>query len=95
MIPRSVWIWSASLAVGRFLAFYALYANQSHDAQWQLSYFPLWIIDFPISVLAYFVFELPIPTAEAIIGPLWWFSLPIIFWLLRRRWRRHREARGK
>src|SRR5271157_5875792 len=58
MIPRKVWIWSATLSSVRFLAFLGIYANQSHDAQWQLSYFPLWVVDFPISV-AYFVCPIP------------------------------------
>src|ERR1039457_2942776 len=79
MIPRKVWILSATLASVRFLAFLGIYANQSHDAQWQLSYFPLWVVDFPISV-AYFV--CPVPFAEAVIGPIWWFFVPMIIWWL-------------
>jgi len=72
-IPRIVWNWSVALSGLRIAAFLIIYANQSHDAQWQLSYFPLWIADFPVS-LSYGVF--PIPEAEAIIGPIWWFLLP-------------------
>jgi hypothetical protein len=38
-----------------------------------LSYLPLWIAGFPVS-LSYAAF--PIPEAAAIIGPIWWFLLP-------------------
>jgi hypothetical protein len=90
MMPRKIWIWSVALAAARFLIFLAIYANQSHDAQWQLSYIPLWIIDFPISI-AYFAISLPIPLAEGIIGPIWWFIVPIIFWLLFRKRKGHQK----
>ncbi len=72
-----VWILSAVLAIARLSFFAAIYFSQSHDAQWQLSYLPLWFIDLPISIL---YFKLPIPWAEAIIGPVWWFLLPVIIW---------------
>jgi len=81
MMPRKVLIVSATLASLRFLAFYVIYANQSHDAQWQLAYIPIWAVDFPISI-AYSVCRLPIPLAEAAIGPIWWFFVPIIIWRL-------------
>lgn len=82
-MSRNVLILSLGLAAVRLAAFFFIFLNQSHDAQWQLSYLPLWIADLPISFL-YFI--LPIPWAEAIIGPLWWFGLPmIISRLLRRR----------
>ncbi len=81
MIPSKVLIWSATLASVRFLAFLGIYTHQSHDAQWQFSYFPLWVVDFPISV-PYFI--CPIPFAEAVIGPIWWFFVPMIIWRLLR-----------
>jgi len=90
-VTRKVLIWSAVLAATRFLAFYLIYANQSHDAQWQLSYLPIDIVDFPISI-AYFVCRLPIPLAEAVIGPVWWFFVPIIVW---RFFRSRRNRAGK
>jgi hypothetical protein len=63
--------------------FGALYFQQSTDAQWQLVYWPLWLLDFPISFL---YFPLPIPFGEGIVGPIWWFLLPLIVWsILRRR----------
>jgi hypothetical protein len=71
------------LCVLRLAAFYAIYATRSTDAQWQLAYLPLWLIDFPVSVS---YFSLPIPRAEAVIGPIWWFVLPLLVWLIRRRW---------
>lgn len=70
------------LAVVRLGAFFVIFLNQSHDAEWQLSYSPLWIADLPISLL---YFLLPIPWAEAIIGPLWWFALPVMISRLFRR----------
>jgi hypothetical protein len=79
MIPRVVWYWSIALSGLRVAAFWIIYANQSHDAQWQLSYIPLWIADFPISLSYGF---LPIPDTEAIIGPIWWFLLPLLVWWL-------------
>lgn len=84
-VPRTVWNWSIALFGLRIAMFLIIYANQSHDAQWQLSYFPLWIADFPLS-LSYGAF--PIPEAEAIIGPLWWFLLPLLIWWLFRGRRR-------
>ena len=72
-----MWYWSIALSGLRVAAFWIIYANQSHDAQWQLSYFPLWIADFPISLSYGF---LPIPHAEAIIGPAWWLVLPLLVW---------------
>lgn len=80
-MPRKVLIWSAGLAVARWFAYYFIQANLSHDAQWQLTYIPLWIADLPISVV-YFVLRLPIPLPEAVIGPIWWFFVPIIVWRL-------------
>jgi hypothetical protein len=67
----------------RLLVFCAIYSHQSHDAQWQLSYMPVWVMDFPISI-AYFLFRIPIPWGEAAIGPVWWFFVPIIIWRLSR-----------
>jgi hypothetical protein len=84
MAPRKILLWSIAFAEVRLVAFYVIHADRSHDAQWQLSYFPLWIADFPVSV-GYFACQLPIPLAEAVIGPLWWFFIPIIAWRLFRR----------
>lgn len=81
MVPRKILLWSIALAAVRLFAFYVIHAGQSHDAQWQLSYLPLWIADLPVS-LGYFAYQLPIPLAEAVIGPLWWFFVPIIVWRL-------------
>jgi hypothetical protein len=79
MPPRKIRIWSIAFATARFAIFAAIYFNQSHDAQWQLSYLPLWIVDLPISFLYHWV---PYPLAEGLIGPIWWFLIPIIFWRL-------------
>jgi hypothetical protein len=77
-------MWSTVLAALRFSLYAIIYFNQSHDAQWQLSYLPLWIVDLPISVL---YFKFPIPLAEGIVGPSWWFFLPLIAWRVFRRQR--------
>ena len=87
-MPRKIWLWGATLASIRLLAFIALYATQSTDAQWQLSYLPLWIADLPISAV---YFLCPIPFAEAFIGPIWWFLVPIIIWRFARRWRTQKK----
>jgi hypothetical protein len=42
-----------------------------------LQYWPLWVLDFPISI-AYFVAPLSIPVYEAIVGPIWWLFVPTI-----------------
>jgi|SRR5579872_1885701 len=86
-------ILSASCAIVRFMLFVILHATQSHDAQWQLDYWPLWVIDFPIS-LAYILAKLPIPAAEAGIGPIWWFIMPLgILSFARARRQRRAEKR--
>lgn len=84
-MSKRVFIVALCLAGARLAAFFAIFLNQSHDAQWQLLYYPLWIADLPISLLYYFA-KAPIPWAEGIIGPLWWFCLPIIISRLFRRW---------
>jgi hypothetical protein len=84
VIPQRVLVWSGLLGGVRLLAFFLLYLQQSTDAQWQIAYWPLWLMDFPIS-LFYFVLRLPIPLAEGIVGPIWWFILPIIVWSFRRK----------
>lgn len=86
MSPRGVWQFSAALAVGRFLVFLVVYMNQPTDALWQFAYAPLWIADFPLSVL-YIALRAPIPIAEAVVGPIWWFCMPLVIgrWLERRR----------
>ncbi len=82
-VPRRIWYWSVGLAVTRFCAFYVLKPTKI-DALWQFAYLPLWIIDFPISI-AYFVFSIPIPFGEAVVGTLWWFCIPILAWLFSKR----------
>jgi hypothetical protein len=49
------------------------------NGNYRISFYGL--SDFPISV-AYFVLRLPIPLAEAVIGPIWWFLVPIVIFLL-------------
>jgi hypothetical protein len=68
----------------RLSIFAAIYFTQSHDAQWQLSYLPLWVVDLPISFLYHWI---EFPSAEGLLGPIWWFFLPIIVWRLFRKQR--------
>ena len=77
MLPPKLRIASAGFAALRFVAVMIVVANQSHDAQWQLSYIPFWIADFPVSLTYHF---LPAPWPEVIVGPVWWFFLPILLW---------------
>jgi hypothetical protein len=77
MLPPKLKIASAVFAALRFAAVMIVVAHQSHDAQWQLSYILFWIADFPISLMYHF---LPAPWPEVILGPIWWFVLPIVFW---------------
>jgi hypothetical protein len=75
MIPRRVWKFAAILASIRLLLFLAVFSLQSEDAHWQLVYVPFLVIDFPLSLI-YSWF--PVPWAEAILGPIWWFILPLV-----------------
>jgi hypothetical protein len=81
-LPFVLLIVGAGLAVLRYYVFHVIHAHQSHDAQWQLDYWPLWVLDLPISI-AYFL--TPIPFGEAIVGTIWWFALPIVLWKLSRK----------
>jgi hypothetical protein len=72
---KPLWINKLSIGFGaaRLIAVVLISYPESFDAQWQLSYAPLWIADFPITLLYWW---LPIPVGEALIGPVWWFFLP-------------------
>jgi hypothetical protein len=87
-LPFSLLILGVALACLRFYVFHLIDANRSHDALWQFAYLPLWVIDFPITII-YFVTL--IPFGEAFIGPVWWFTLPFLF----RKWLQYRKNRTK
>jgi hypothetical protein len=53
--------------------------NNTADAQWQLAYLPFLAIDFPVSL---FYTKLPVPIPEGLIGPMWWFLMPLSVWWL-------------
>lgn len=80
---RNVFIVALGLAVLRFAAFLFIFLNNRSDvAQWQLAYLPLRAADLPVSLAYRWI---PVPWAEAVIGPTWWFCLPLIFaWLFQR-----------
>lgn len=94
MTRHKILLVAVACVILRVLAFVVVRATAGSDAQWQLAYLPLWIIDFPISAV-YFIAPLPIPTAEAIIGPIWWFFLPISIWAFRRSRSRRMEKKRK
>ena len=77
--PIPIWGLGLILAGIRIYAFVLIHRNHSHDAMWQFDYWPLWVSDFPITIL-YLV--LPIPFAEKYIGPFWWLVLPSLIWAL-------------
>ena len=91
--PLRIWLLCFIFAAARAAAFFLIFLNQSSDALWQFEYLPLWIADFPLSLL-YFAFELPIPTAEGIIGPIWWFLLPLAIWWVLKLRRNRQVAKG-
>jgi len=93
-VPANVWIVAGILAGVRFVAFWAIDANVSRDvAQWQLSYIPLLLADLPISA-GYMLCRVPFPIGEAIVGPIWWFTLPIVIWGVRRVWHTRQRNNG-
>ena len=69
---------SIGFSAGRAILFLLIYlTTQSFDAQWQLAYIPILIIDLPVSLLYW---RLPFPIGEAFIGPVWWFILSRLVW---------------
>lgn len=82
-MSRRILILALCAAALRVAAFFFIFLNNRSDvAQWQLAYVPLWIADLPISLTYRW---LPVPWAEAIIGPVWWFCLPVTLARLFRR----------
>jgi hypothetical protein len=75
LMSRKAWRWGVTLAAFRIVIFVALYGQEVGVAQSMMKYWPLWVLDFPISI-AYFVKPLSIPLLEAIIGPVWWLFMP-------------------
>jgi hypothetical protein len=62
--------------------------NDTSQAQWQLAYLLFLPVDFPVSVLYR---HLPVPVPEGLVGPIWWFLMPLgIWWLV---WGRHRSGK--
>jgi hypothetical protein len=91
-VPARVW------AVGRWLlfarlGFVGLILLSGHpQAGLELGYKPALVADFPVSLL-YLISPKAGPLLAAVVGPIWWFFLPLICWWLIRAWRaksRHR-----
>jgi hypothetical protein len=80
-IPARVWTLSRSLFYCR-LAFVGLLVLSGHpEAALQWGFKPALVADFPVSLL-YLVSPISGPTIDAIVGPIWWFFLPIVCWLI-------------
>jgi hypothetical protein len=81
LIPSRVWALSRRLFFCR-LAYVGLLVLSGHpQAALQLGYKPALLADFPISLL-YLVGPTSGSTLAAIVGPIWWFFLPIVCWLI-------------
>ena len=81
-IPRRVWIVCGTLSAVRIALFLVIYlSGNTYSAQWQLAYVPFLFIDLPASII-YLTAGWPVPVPEAIVGPLWWFFMPLGVWWL-------------
>ena len=80
-VPSHVWTLSRRFCLGR-LIFVALLVLSGHArAALELGYKPALVADFPVSLL-YLVIPIPGPTLAAIVGPIWWYFLPVVGWWL-------------
>lgn len=82
-VPRRVWVICTALSTARIVTFLFVYFSDggTASAQWQLAFLPFLAIDFPASAL-YELRFMPIPLTEAIVGPIWWFLMPLGVWWL-------------
>jgi hypothetical protein len=71
--------------LARIAAYLAL-SVPTDQAQWQLALLPLNLADFPITFIYWFI--VPAPFGEMVIGPIWWFALPILIWNAANKWGR-------
>jgi hypothetical protein len=88
-IPRYVWAWCAVLCAARlwFVLFFVLSGHP--EAALRLAHVPSEIIDFPAS-LVYFLVPQHASLLESVVGPIWWFLMPLgVWWLI---WGRRRKV---
>jgi hypothetical protein len=91
-VPSRVWVFARVLFFVR-LAFVSFLVLSGHpQPALQLGYKPALALDFPISLFYVFVGPIHGPTFAAIVGPIWWFFLPIVGWWLI--WGRRGDSRG-
>jgi hypothetical protein len=80
-IPAQVWIFGRRFLLVR-IAFVGLLVLSGHPkAGLELGYKPALVADFPVSLL-YLIAPKAGPYLAAIVGPIWWFFLPVAGWWL-------------
>ena len=79
-IPRRVLLASRWLALGRLTFTLLLILSGHPQAGLELGYKAALISDFPASLLYFGPASGPI--LAAVVGPIWWFVLPIVVWWL-------------
>jgi hypothetical protein len=92
-LPAQVWAFSRRFFFVR-LAFVGFLVLSGHpQAGLELGYKAALFADFPVSLL-YLIDPKTGPMLAAIVGPIWWFFLPIVGWWLiwRRRDKSNRDA---
>jgi hypothetical protein len=80
-IPPRVWVLGRRFFFARLIFVGFLVLSGHPQAALELGYKPALVADFPVS-LVYLVAPIPGPTLAAIVGPIWWFFLPIVGWWL-------------
>ena len=90
-IPSRVWVLGRRFFLARLAVVVFLVLSGHPQAALELGYEPALIADFPISLL-YLVSPISGPLLAAIVGPIWWFLLPIVVWWLI--WGRRIKARS-
>ena len=88
-IPHYVWARCAALCAARLL-FVLFFVLSGHpEAALRLAQGPSEIIDFPASIV-YLVVPLHASLLQSIVGPIWWFFMPLgVWWLI---WGRRRKT---
>jgi hypothetical protein len=80
-VPTQVWVFSRFFFLAR-LTFVGFLVLSGHpQAGLELGYKPALVADFPVSLL-YLIAPKAGPYVAAIVGPIWWFFLPIVGWWL-------------
>jgi hypothetical protein len=80
-IPAQVWISSRRCFLARLIFVGVLVLSGHPQAGLELGYKPALVADFPVSLL-YLIAPKAGPYVAAIVGPIWWFFVPIAGWWL-------------